>query len=152
MAGRIRMAARSETAGRIQTAGRAAGHTPGAAQRLRAAPRLRGAWRLPGALRLSAAPAAYVATIAPANCPAAGRCLHHPDGPCGERTVLAGEGMAGPVDLGCARPPTVHRAGRHFRREMRRLGSAAASLSVSGQVAFLAGGGGAVRLALTVHR
>jgi len=29
---------------------------------------------------------------------------------------LVGEAMAGPVDLGRARPSTVHRAGRHFRR------------------------------------
>src|ERR1019366_66368 len=104
MAGRTRMAACSWTAGHIQTAGRAAGHTPRAAKSLRAAPRRRGAWRVPGALRRSAAPAAYVATIAPANCPAAGRCLHHPDVPCGERPVLVGEAMAGPVDLGRARP------------------------------------------------
>jgi hypothetical protein len=108
-AGCIQAATRFQMTARIQATGRAGGRT-------RVAPRLRGASRLQGGLRLSAAPAACVVTIAPANCPAAGRCPHHPDGPCGERTVPVGEAMAGPVDPGRARPPTAHRASRHFRR------------------------------------
>jgi hypothetical protein len=77
-AGQVRVAACIRTAGCI----RAAAHIP-------VAPSQR------DALRWAAGPAtADVATVAPAGCPAAGRCRHHPDSPCGERIVQGGEAKA----------------------------------------------------------